>query len=138
METKPRNYFKFFGSLYNDFMPEGSLLVSPDIVEKESDEIVEYVLGIAKNVLMVKSMFIGDEALRKLERDTLIEVIDTYWVDHIDLMDQMRQSIGFVSVAQKDPVKEYTVEGYKMFEELYRKIKVETLKFVFANPDEEQ
>ena len=52
-------------------------------------------------------------------------------------MDQMRQSVGLVSVAQKDPVKEYTMEAYHMFNELNRKIRLETLKFVFSFDNEE-
>lgn len=134
IDAKPRNYFKYYRSLYSAFVPDGTLLI-PDIQNMSVDEVIENTYGIVKSIYDLKEMFIGYDALRKLERDTLLEVIDSYWVDHIDMMDQMRQSIGFASVAQKDPVKEYTLEGYAMFEDLYRRIKTETLKFVFS-PDE--
>ncbi len=137
IDAKPRNYFKYYRSLYTAFVPDGTLLI-PDIQNMSVDEVIENTYGIVKSIYDLKEMFIGYDALRKLERDTLLEVIDAYWVDHIDMMDQMRQSIGFASVAQKDPVKEYTLEGYAMFEDLYRRIKTETLKFVFSPEEMEE
>ena len=110
----------------------------PDIANMTRDEVIDNTMEIVKRVYELKMMMVPDYELAQQEKDILLEVVDTYWVDHIDLMDQMRQSVGLVSVAQKDPVKEYTIEGYKMFESLNRKIRRETLKFVFTFDEEDE
>lgn len=137
IDVKPRNYFKYFKSLYSAFMPDATLLM-PDIANMTRDEVIDNTMEIVKRVYELKMMMVPDYKLAQQEKDILLEVVDTYWVDHIDLMDQMRQSVGLVSVAQKDPVKEYTIEGYKMFESLNRKIRRETLKFVFTFDEEDE
>ena len=137
IDIKPRNYFNYFKSLYTAFMPEGTLLIS-DIANMTRDEVIDNTMEIVKRVYELKMMMVPEYELAQQEKEILLEVVDTYWVDHIDLMDQMRQSVGLVSVAQKDPVKEYTIEGYKMFESLNRKIRRETLKFVFTFDEEDE
>ena len=136
IDTKPRNYFKFYRTMYNQFMPEGTLLI-PDANALTSKEFADTVYSIAERVLDMKAMLIGEQEVARQREEVLLEVVDNYWVDHIDLMDQMRQSVGLVSVAQKDPVKEYTMEAYHMFNELNRKIMLETLKFVISFDNEE-
>lgn len=137
IDVKPRNYFNYFKSLYTAFMPDGTLLM-PDIASMTRDEVIENTMEIVKRVYELKMIMAPEYELARQEKEILLEVVDNYWVDHIDLMDQMRQSVGLVSVAQKDPVKEYTIEGYKMFESLNRKIRRETLKFVFTFDDLEE
>ena len=131
ISCKPRNYFKFYRNLYNAFMPDGTVII-PNAKELSDEEIKEAVIDIAKRVYDLKSMLLGEGTFSYEQKEILLKVVDNYWVDHIDLMDQMRQSVGLVSVAQKDPVKEYTIEAYEMFETLNRKIRLETLKFVFS------
>lgn len=131
INCKPRNYFKFYKGLYNSFMPDGTIII-PDAKDLSNEEIVKNVKDIARRVYDLKSMLIGESIFAEEQKKILLKVVDNYWVDHIDLMDQMRQSVGLVSVAQKDPVKEYTIEAYNMFETLNKKIRLETLKFVFS------
>ena len=131
IDCKPRNYFKFYRTLYNEFMPDGTVII-PDAADKTAEEIRESVMDIVKRVYELKAMLVGEQFFNNEQKEILLKVVDNYWVDHIDLMDQMRQSVGLVSVAQKDPVKEYTIEAYTMFETLNRKIRMETLKFVFS------
>ena len=131
INVRPRNYFNYFKSLYTTFMPDGTLII-PGMEMMTSVEVVEATMEIVKRVYEIKMMMADGYELSGQEKEILLEVVDNYWVDHIDLMDQMRQSVGLVSVAQKDPVKEYTIEGYKMFESLNRKIRRETLKFIFS------
>ena len=131
INCKPRNYFKFYKGLYNSFMPDGTIII-PDAKDLSNEEIAKNVKDIARRVYDLKSMLIGESIFAEEQKKILLKVVDNYWVDHIDLMDQMRQSVGLVSVAQKDPVKEYTIEAYNMFETLNKKIRLETLKFVFS------
>ncbi len=105
-------------------------VIQKDIKDKQDLE--KTVKDIAERVYDLKTMLIGENIFSAEQKKILLKVVDNYWVDHIDLMDQMRQSVGLVSVAQKDPVKEYTIEAYSMFETLNKKIRLETLKFVFS------
>lgn len=131
LNTKPRNYFKYKKALYQAFMPADTILI-PNMSEMSVDEIVEFTFDIASRVYSLKIMMLGEDIFSRNQENVLLNVVDTYWVDHIDLMDQMRQSVGLVSVGQKDPVKEYTIEAFNMFQSLNKKIRLETLKFVFS------
>jgi len=71
------------------------------------------------------------EAIRELERVILLKVIDRKWMDHIDDMDQLRQGIGLQAYAQRDPLIEYKLSGYEMFDALTENIKEETVKLLF-------
>ncbi len=71
------------------------------------------------------------EAIRELERVILLKVIDRKWMDHIDDMDQLRQGIGLQAYAQKDPLVEYKLSGYEMFDAMTGNIKEDTLKLLF-------
>ncbi|MGN0513038.1 MAG: preprotein translocase subunit SecA [Lachnospiraceae bacterium] len=68
------------------------------------------------------------EHIRELERIILLKVIDRKWMDHIDDMDQLRQGIGLQAYAQKDPVVEYKMSGFDMFEAMTANIQEETVK----------
>ena len=67
------------------------------------------------------------EELRELERVVLLKVIDRHWMDHIDNMDQLRQSIGLQAYGQKNPVVEYRFAGYDMFDEMTQGISEDTV-----------
>jgi len=71
------------------------------------------------------------EAIRELERVILLKVIDRKWMDHIDDMDQLRQGIGLQAYAQRDPLVEYKLSGYEMFDALTDNIKEDTVKLLF-------
>ena len=67
--------------------------------------------------------------MREAERVILLRVVDQKWMDHIDAMDQLRQGIGLRAYGQRDPVVEYKLEGYEMFEEMVRSIQEETASY---------
>ncbi len=70
------------------------------------------------------------EAVRELERVVLLKVIDRKWMDHIDNMEQMRQGIGLQAYGQKDPLVEYKMAGYEMFDEMTQNIREETVRIL--------
>ncbi|MCC0700039.1 preprotein translocase subunit SecA [Clostridioides sp. ZZV15-6383] len=127
---KVRDYHGYFKYLYNTFMPADTLLI-PDLDKKSVEEIVNQTYQISKRVYDLKKMMIGIEELAQLEKRVLLQVVDTYWVDHIDAMDQLRQYIGLKSYAQKDPFKEYAIEGYEMFEALNKNIRITTVQYLY-------
>ncbi|MCM1540230.1 MAG: preprotein translocase subunit SecA [Blautia sp.] len=71
------------------------------------------------------------EAIRELERVILLKVIDRKWMDHIDDMEQLRQGIGLQAYGQRDPLVEYKMNGYDMFDEMTQNIKEETVRLLF-------
>ncbi len=71
------------------------------------------------------------EALRELERVVLLKVIDRKWMDHIDDMDQLRQGIGLQAYGQKDPLVEYKMNGFDMFDEMTSNIQEDTVRLLF-------
>ena len=71
------------------------------------------------------------EQLREIERVILLKVIDRHWMDHIDDMDQLRQSAGLQAYGQRDPLVEYKMDGYEMFDEMTKAIQEETVRLLF-------
>ena len=69
--------------------------------------------------------------MRKLERNVLLRAVDMRWMDHIDAMDQLRDGIGLRAYAQRDPVNEYKLESYDMFEEMVHLIREDTVRYLY-------
>ncbi len=77
-----------------------------------------------------EAQFPEPEAIRELERVILLKVIDKKWMDHIDDMDQLRQGIGLQAYGQKDPLVEYKMSGYEMFDNMTANIQEDTVKLL--------
>ncbi|MBR6771093.1 MAG: preprotein translocase subunit SecA [Lachnospiraceae bacterium] len=75
--------------------------------------------------------FPNPEAIRELERVILLKIIDRKWMDHIDDMDQLRQGVGLQAYGQRNPLVEYKMSGYEMFDEMTQNIKEETVRLLF-------
>ena len=91
-------------------------------------EIVKYTTEIIEKIYDDNS----SEELRSLERNTLISVVDNYWTDHIDALDQLKQGIGLMAVGQKDPVKEFTIQSFDLFNKITNSIKLDTLNYLYG------
>ena len=74
--------------------------------------------------------FPESEAIRELERVILLKVIDRKWMDHIDDMDQLRQGISLQAYGQRDPLVEYKMSGYDMFDAMTANIQEDTVKLL--------
>ncbi len=74
--------------------------------------------------------FPNAETIRELERVILLKAIDRKWMDHIDDMEQLRQGIGLQAYGQRDPLVEYKMSGYTMFDEMTQNIKEETVRML--------
>ncbi len=75
--------------------------------------------------------FPEQEQIRELERVILLKVIDRKWMDHIDDMDQLRQGIGLQAYGQKDPLVEYKMSAYEMFDSMTSAIQEDTVRLLF-------
>ena len=71
------------------------------------------------------------EQFRELERVVLLKVIDRKWMDHIDDMDQLRQGIGLQAYGQRDPLVEYKMAGFDMFDEMISAIQEDTIRLLY-------
>ena len=83
------------------------------------------------------------EVMRELERVALLRNVDLKWMDHIDAMDDLKQGIGLRGYAQHDPVVEYRIEGFDMFDQMIDAIREDTVKLLYtarvqAQPQREQ
>ena len=77
-----------------------------------------------------KAEEIGEEQLSELERVVMLKVVDQKWMDHIDAMDELKDGIGLRAYGQKDPVVQYRIEGFDMFDEMVNDIKKDVVKIL--------
>ena len=77
-----------------------------------------------------KEQEIGQEEMRELERVVMLKVVDEKWMNHIDSMDELKNGIGLRAYGQKDPVVQYRLEGFDMFDEMINDIKVDITKIL--------
>jgi preprotein translocase subunit SecA len=85
----------------------------------------------AQEAYTEKEAQLGAELMRELERFVILQVVDTRWREHLESMDYLREGVHLRSMAQKDPLVEYTAEGHQMFEELSRTIREEVVFTLF-------
>ncbi len=77
-----------------------------------------------------KEQEIGSDDLRELERVVMLKVVDQKWMDHIDAMDELKDGIGLRAYGQKDPVVQYRIEGFDMFDQMINDIKIDVTKIL--------
>ena len=73
-----------------------------------------------------------EESVKNLERTSLLRVVDKHWMDHMDAMEELKRGIGLRAYAQKDPIIDYRMEGFDMFDAMISDIKEETVKSVLS------
>ena len=96
----------------------------------ECDELAADIAEEAKALVAEKENEVTSEVFREAERQILLRTVDLKWMDHIDALDQLSQSIRMRSVGQHDPVVEYKLEGSAMFEEMNENIQNDAVKFI--------
>ncbi len=84
----------------------------------------------AMEIYAQKEEEIGSDQMRELERVVMLKVVDEKWMDHIDSMDELKNGIGLRAYGQKDPVVQYRLEGFDMFDEMISDIKVDVTKIL--------
>ena len=90
---------------------------------KSQDELIGLLAEMAETNFQHKNKQLGDDAqMLEFEKVVILRVVDSAWTDHIDAMDQLRQSIGLRGYGQMNPLVEYQEEGYRMFEEMIASI----------------
>ena len=114
------------------FLHPGELaLTDEELQQYTTEQLVELVEGKAKEVYAARENEFGEQLMRELERVLMLRVVDEYWMDQIDAMNDLKQGIGLRAYAQTDPVVAYKKEGYEMFEKMIAAIQEETLRRLF-------
>lgn len=111
------------------YLDEGALEKS-DIFGKEPDEMHELIMDRIMTKYNEKEVKFGEEQMREFEKVIVLRAVDSKWMDHIDAMDQLRQGIHLRAYAQTNPLREYQMEGFTMFENMIESIEDEVAKFV--------
>ncbi len=102
-----------------------------ELLGKSAADTAEILESIAENTYQTKENAYGEKLMRELERVIMLRVVDEYWMDNIDAMDDLKQGIGLRAYAQHDPVIAYKEEGYQMFEAMIQAIREETIRRLF-------
>ena len=103
-----------------------------DIENKKEKQIIEHTIEIVEKAYEVNEENLGSEYLRNMERQVLLQVVDKYWIEHIDEIDQLKKCIGLAAIGQKDPVKEFTVQSFDIFDDMNKQVRLDTLNYLFG------
>ena len=104
---------------------------SNQLVGKSAAEVSDVVYEIAQRTYEAKEAAYTPAIMRELERVVMLRVVDEYWMDNIDAMDDLKQGIGLRAYGQHDPVVAYKEEGYEMFQAMIQAIREETVRRMF-------
>ena len=122
-----RDHFMGLFTVDDDFRynsKELDEITKPDIIKMLSDR--------ADMIYAKREEDLGRDLLREIERVVLLKVVDTKWMAHIDDMDELKKGIGLRSYGQKNPVVEYRMEGFDMFDAMVDAIREETVRMLFT------
>ena len=110
------------------FPPDQFQYTDEDLAKQSPDALVEELDQAALAVYDAKEAALGDELMRELERVMMLRVVDEYWMDHIDAMEELKKGIQLRAYAQTNPVDAYKKEGFEMFEAMIQAIQEETIR----------
>ena len=111
--------------------PDELKFTDEELQQYDAQGLIDLLRERASDVYTRKEQELGEPLMRELERVMMLRVVDEYWMDNIDAMQELRQGIGLRAYGQNDPVVEYKREGYEMFERMIAAIQEETLRRIF-------
>ena len=114
------------------YFARGTLAARASQLEgKTAQEVADIIYEIAQKTYEAKENTYTPAIMRELERVVMLRVVDEYWMDNIDAMDDLKQGIGLRAYGQHDPVIAYKEEGFQMFEAMIQAIREETIRRMF-------
>ena len=105
-----------------------------DLADMENQQIIEVLQKKANDRYEENESLLPEETMREMERVYLLKSVDTYWMQHIDDMENLKQGIRLRAYGQKDPVVEYRFEGFDMFDQMIDSIRENTAKLCLSAP----
>ena len=127
-ETNKVNIESLTNEIFNIFGFDMTVFVKEH--EEDANAIAEELKKKALEEYSKKEEEITSEQMRELERVVMLKVVDEKWMNHIDSMDELKNGIGLRAYGQKDPVVQYRLEGFDMFDEMINDIKVDVTKIL--------
>ena len=111
--------------------PDEMNFTTEDLTNYNEQQLIELLYNRAKEVYAQREQEFTSPMMREMERVLMLRVVDEYWMDQIESMNDLKQGIGLRAYAHTDPVVAYKKEGYEMFEQLITAIQEETLRRLF-------
>ncbi len=103
-----------------------------ELAKTSKEDIIEALNTRMEELYALRESQFGSEIMRELERVALLKNVDLKWMDHIDAMSDLKQGIYLQSYAQHDPVVEYRIQGFDMFDQMIEAIREDTVKMLFT------
>ena len=110
------------------YFPRGAWAIPENAT---ASEVIEQIYDLAVKTYEAKEAAYTPQLMRELERVVMLRVVDEYWMDNIDAMDDLKQGIGLRAYGQHDPVIAYKEEGYEMFSAMIQAIREDTVRRMF-------
>ncbi len=120
---------RFLKEIDGVYFPLG-FITKEEVENKTIDEAIDLFVNKSKEILESRKEQFPIEIYREFLKVVLLRVVDTYWMDHIDAMSELRQSVGLQAYAQKNPLREYQEVGFDKFEEMIQNIESDATKFI--------
>lgn len=103
-----------------------------ELKQLKSEDIVKTLTEKALSIYEEREKAFGEDMAREIERVVLLKNVDNYWMNHIDAMEELKRGIRLRAYAQRDPVVEYRLEGFDMFDEMIDAIRDDTVKILLT------
>ena len=114
------------------FRTDAFQFTDEELAAKSVDDLIQEVNDSALALYNAKQENLGDELMHELERVMMLRVVDEYWMDHIDAMEELKKGIQLRAYAQTNPVDAYKKEGFEMFEGMIEAIQQETIRRILV------
>lgn len=101
-----------------------------DLKGKNRKQLIDYLYRLTEEAYDEKISHLTDEQISEFEKVIILRVVDTKWTDHIDMMDNLRQSVGLRAYAQTNPLTEYQTEGYDRFQDMIVEIEHDITRYL--------
>jgi len=112
------------------FAPEGQMKAE-ELVKLSREELQEELLRVATDSYNAREALFGVDNMREMEKVVMLKVVDSKWMEHLDAMDMLREGISLRSYGQRDPLIEYKIEAYDMFQQLIDLIQEDIVKYIY-------
>ena len=112
------------------FAPEGKL-IKAELEVMSRDELGDYLRVVAETAYHEREILFGEENMRELEKVVMLKVVDGKWMEHLDHMDMLREGINLRAYGQRNPLIEYKIEAYDVFQEMIDTIQQDIAKLMF-------
>ena len=113
------------------FAPGSIRFADEELASMKPDALADKLYEKALETYSLREAEFTEKVMRELERVVMLRVVDEYWMDHIDAMDELKQGIGLRAYGQHDPVTEYKQQGFEMFEATVHAIQEESVRRLF-------